>query len=531
MATIRCWALHGNVQSAIEYIINPKKTADGELIYSNTISPNIAGLLWKAKKDGETIRSNVNSFTEIVGFHFQQSFPAGSITADEAMEISKEWIEEITGGNYDYVLSVHIDQADRKKNPHIHTHIIVNPINNKTGKKKTIFFKKDIPIFKALSDKICVQHGKDILSQGEGKKGTTYYEWMMEKKGDTFKEVVQKTIDTIIPKVKDYEEFKLYLQKLGYEVEDGLSENDTNTGMEVTIHSSLLNKELSNETESIIRIPYTKQWILVNKENIKKEGNIYRLYFTGREIIHEVNQKGEKIGNLSVDYLNNYFEDKRKKGRQGLRIKPPYAKKWIRCGRIQKNDIGEGYSLDDILKRIENNGRFMSDPKVITFLEKDKVVNRKQLFAFYEEATIKMKWQNSEYYQLSKREKEREKSRESIRLISDSIAEKQRRIQDIQNIGELREKRVELQAELKEVYQKLNKKEKQIEQIQLDKLSDCLEINEGEYEIFIKEKVAPLQKLKNAIKEQVDDIDQRIKKVEEREKKLKEQAKKIGLTR
>ena len=49
------------------------------------------------------------------------------------MQITQEWIEDISNGQYDYVMALHTDKYYEGL-PHYHVHIIVNPKNKVTGK-------------------------------------------------------------------------------------------------------------------------------------------------------------------------------------------------------------------------------------------------------------------------------------------------------------------------------------------------------------------------------------------------------------
>ena len=142
MATVRVHALKGNVQDAINYITQKHKTKE-YLCESNHSNIHCAGIEWKLSAErGKKRKSSV--IDDVVGYHFQQSFKQGSVTEEEAFEVSKEWIEKITQGKYDYVIATHVDTN------HIHTHIIVNPYCCTDNKKLNIFYKRDLNLFKKL---------------------------------------------------------------------------------------------------------------------------------------------------------------------------------------------------------------------------------------------------------------------------------------------------------------------------------------------------------------------------------------------
>lgn len=227
MATIGVHAIKGNVQDAINYIINEEKT-ESIVCESKNCNMYSAGIEWKLQTNRGK-RRNVSIRDDVVGYHFRQSFAEGTVNLEEAFEITKEWIEKITQGNYDYVIATHKDKK------HIHTHVIVNPISNIDGKKMNIFYKKDVSVFKKISDDICLSHNLQVLDLDGKGISRSYYEWQMKNKGDSHKEIIRKAIDNVIPIVKDFNEFKGYLTKLGFTVEDGSEEGNNRKGLRIKV--------------------------------------------------------------------------------------------------------------------------------------------------------------------------------------------------------------------------------------------------------------------------------------------------------
>ena len=514
MATNRVWALHGNVQNAIDYIINKDKTDNGLLVEAKNCSPHSAGLMWKIQA-----MDNRNAEDGIVGFHFQMSFEAGSVTPDEVMELSKRWIESITGGNHDYVLATHIDHVDQKKNPHIHSHIIVNPVNNVTGKKMQIYYKKDLPVFKDISNRICKEYGLEVL-QDPKSKGKTYYEWMMENQGDSLKQVIAKTIDTAVNKVCDYKEFKDYLGAYGYEIEDGLEKlNDTDFSIKANV--SLIYEELSTDTSYFIRIPKTKDYIEVNKDDVKwKDDNKTMIIkYDQREDVLKYDESGRIKSLIKSKELQNNFDVVEKIGRQGLRIKVPDSSKFIRCERIDKNDKGEGYSLDDVIDRINNNGRIFSDPDVTQFIAEGKS-NKQALNRFYEEANIKPKWKNSKYYQMSKRDRFIEFKTHEFQNRMQAIHERREVANSISSLSNIEANLTQLQADLKEVNEKIAFYEHAINKAEIDKMENRLDVSTQDLDEYMESTVLPLKELKSKIKLEIQESKSKIDKIKQVKKSI-----------
>ena len=518
MATVRVWALHGNVQNAINYIINEDKTKDG--IYEcKGGTPSIAGIEWKASRD--IVKETIPSTEDIVGFHFQQSFEVGSVSYEEAFEIGKKWIESITGGQHDYVMAVHTD----KPNPHVH--FIVNPTNNVTGKQMQIYYKKDLPTFKEISDRICVEHGKEVLDAPKGK-GKTYYEWLMANQGDSLKTVIAKTLDTVIDKVQSYEDLKIYLTKLGYEIEDNLDEGGNISTLKepsafdeykFSIHKSLLVEEKETETSYFVRIPNTqgKEYMELPKDNGEWTSN-EDVFFTSFSLADEFNvfdKEGQVISKSSAIEIKNKWEDKteKKKSREGLRIKPPHARKFIRCHNIEVNDKGEGYSLNEVLERIENNGRLRTDEKINKVISVDKIDRvdlSRNLNDLYEDANIRTLWKNSKYYDMSKKERYIAYKTKELQQRLNKIHNMRVEVDDIQSLDSLKDNRKILRNDLASVSQELSIQEAFYEEIHMDMLADRLEVSQKELSEFVQEQIEPLQKQRLKLKEEISSLSKRI---------------------
>lgn len=519
MATVRVWALHGNVQNAINYICADDKT-EKSLKECKDCTIGVAAIEWKAKR--ELKNETVNSINEIVGYHFQQSFEVGSIAYEEAFEIGKEWIERVTGGQYDYVMAVHTD----KPNPHVH--FIVNPTNKVTGKQMQIFYKKDLPSFKEISDRICVEHGKAVLEQPLGK-GKTYYEWLMKNQGDSIKDVISKTLESVISKVHCYEDMKIYLTKLGYEIEDGLDEGGNTSTLEkensyfdeykFSAHKGLFVSEKESDNKYFVRVPNTKgqDYIMLPKINGEwtSKKDVFFSSFALSDEFDVYDKNGNITGKKSAVEIKDNWEDKVKKeiGRQGLRIKAPHSKKFIRCHNLEPNKNGLGYSLNEVLERIENNGCFRTSEYIENFIHDEKTNKAdviKGLNQLYEEANIRTKWKDSRYYEMSKKERYVEYKTKELQMRLNNIHDQRIGSDDIHIVDALGEDRKILRTDLTNVSKELKVQEIYYEEIYMDMLADRLEVSQKELDDFVKDQIEPLQNQKKKLKDEISNLSKRI---------------------
>ena len=108
------------------------KKTEGTYVYSSSASPAVLGMEWSSSNELNN-QLGFDAFDRRVGYHFQQSFAPGTVSKEQAMQITQEWIEDISNGQYDYVMALHTDKYYEGL-PHYHVHIIVNPKNKVTGK-------------------------------------------------------------------------------------------------------------------------------------------------------------------------------------------------------------------------------------------------------------------------------------------------------------------------------------------------------------------------------------------------------------
>jgi len=508
LATIGCHSIKGNPQKAIDYIVNLNKT-ELHLIESKGCNASTAALEWSQNNNAANQTSD-SSIDDVGAYHFRQAFPKGSIEPEEAFEISKQWIEAATGGNHKYVLAVHTDKE------HIHTHIIVNPMNEVTKKKWNLYYKREIPEFKRISDRICLEENQPVLSHSDSK-GMSYYEWQMKNKGDTLKDIIKKTIDATIPLVSDYDQFKNYLTKLGYEIEDGvdLSEPlDQEDEFRYSLNEKMFIPEMETETHYFTRIPFTKDYMYLPKENTEWTYNNTTCFVKLglKEQFEIYNKDGQYINDKTVEMIKGRFDDKTRTGRQGLRIKVPGSKKFIRC-----DNIGEKYKLDNVINRIFEEGRIVLDPNVEKILngnmsEKEQIKLRKD---FYETASIKTKYSQSRFYEMTKQQKFVYFKTKELQSRLDNFYQLDRISEDISNLENLKNLRISLIEYLNVINSKINEVEIEYQELINQQMEGTIDVTEFEINNFIVENIAPLRQERLDTKNQIDDLKDRIEKAQE----------------
>ena len=125
MAATRLIALHKNkgksvaacLKSRTDYVQNPDKTEQGELVSCYECSPLTVDEEFMLSKRQYELATGRRQKSDIIAYQIRQSFKPGEITAEEANKVGYELAMRFTKGEHAFVV------ADRQ---HIHNHVIFN---------------------------------------------------------------------------------------------------------------------------------------------------------------------------------------------------------------------------------------------------------------------------------------------------------------------------------------------------------------------------------------------------------------------
>ena len=148
-------------------------------------------------------------------YHLIQSFQPGEVTPELALEIAREFAEEHLPG-YQTVIGIHVD------NEHIHAHILFNSVNADTGEKYHSNAQSYYGQIRAISDRLCKEHGLSVIIKGESPKAISYIEWLRERSGQPiFRGMLAMDLRRAIEDANDYGHFLMLIEHMGYEVKHG----------------------------------------------------------------------------------------------------------------------------------------------------------------------------------------------------------------------------------------------------------------------------------------------------------------------
>ena len=526
MATTRGWSLKGRISDAINYILdlshNEEKTRNGIYVCSSddctplesSYRMTLSSLMSDSKKEK----------SKNIGYHFQFSLAPGEGDPDDCLRMAREWIEGISNGKAQYVIAVHTDKKS------IHAHIVANSIL-RDGKYWNVYFKKDKNRFRAAADRICRKYGYSVLEETKAR-GRTYFEWMEDQNhNDSNRILLKKVLDEAVKKVSSYEDLKSYMEAIGFKIYD----NQNNKEVDKNIFRFTADIKLITERADgyMIRVPYQKDYIHVEPEYFKwlKEGKTAEIKIPIDKKIGHFDMEQNYTGMVSVEKLKQAFEDKTKKGRDGLRIKIPGSQRAIRTKYLDEEG---NYTLEMLTKRIKQNGRYETDPEVQNLIDHpdDYTQVEQQRRDLFQQAEIHMDFLKSTVYRSIRQENYfKWKSEQMVKKMDkfnyENLLEKDRK-----NLNVLESRKEQLSKELKTIYQDIKRFDEQVNQIMLDQIENVVNAEDMDLETFIKENRVPLEQRKSELKKMISLYNDRISNAKQQEqKKQKQQQREIFITR
>ena len=208
MAVTKIKPIKSTLKKALDYIQNPDKTDGKMLVSSFGCSPETADIEFEF-----TIAQALNRGNNLA-HHLIQSFAPGEVDYQKAHEIGKQLADAVTKGQYEYVLTTHIDKG------HVHNHIIFCSVNfvdyHKYNSNERSYYG-----IRNMSDRLCRENGLSVVVPQKGGKGKSYAEYIAEKTGTSWKGKLKIAVDALIPQVSSFEELLSRLQAAGYEIKPG----------------------------------------------------------------------------------------------------------------------------------------------------------------------------------------------------------------------------------------------------------------------------------------------------------------------
>ena len=210
MAVTKILPRNSRLDVAIKYVLNDDKTDHQVLTARINCDP---GYEYRQMMD---TKEELGKTGGRLAYHIIQSFKPGEITPEQALQIAKEFAEECLS-DYEVVIGTHVDKE------HIHSHILFNSVNRRTGEKFHINNREYYEKIRAVSDRLCRKYGLSIVMDAEEPpKASSYAEWLRQSRGEpTFRSMLEADLRTAIEDAISLGDFFMIMEHLGYEVKHG----------------------------------------------------------------------------------------------------------------------------------------------------------------------------------------------------------------------------------------------------------------------------------------------------------------------
>jgi len=242
MAYTKIRNIKTTINKAIDYITNPDKTNNGKFIYGYNVTPKTASIEFSfTEKMAQNIKGDYKREKGNLAYHIIQSFDYKDIiTPEEALEIGRKTVEKFTEGKFEYVIATHIDKTC------IHNHIIFNSVSYVDYKRFNSQPYKTVAKLHSISDSLCAENGLTVMKPQKND-SKSYYEWLMDKQGLSWKQTLKNIIDKNITKAKNFDDFIVLMEKDNYKIKYGKYLAFKHSGQEKYIRCHKLGSAYSEE--------------------------------------------------------------------------------------------------------------------------------------------------------------------------------------------------------------------------------------------------------------------------------------------
>ncbi len=298
MAITKIFPIKTNLSRAVAYIEDPKKTEAQLLVSGYNVDPLMAAVEFELT--AARARSLVGDRERSGGgnnlaYHLIQSFsPTDNVTPESAHEIGKQLADQFLGGEFEYVISTHVDKG------HIHNHIIINSVSFLTHKKLRTVPYKTAAKLRTLNDKVCIENNLSIIRNPKGI-GKTKGELAARAEGRSWKQQIQERLNYALQSVCSYEEFLTAAKDLGVTVDDtGKHIKYLLDGQKRYTRGDRLNPELRTKADIVSVCENRREAAEQIRKVIEKSDNLVDLRKAGISIRHTAAGRLFSLGELEL---------------------------------------------------------------------------------------------------------------------------------------------------------------------------------------------------------------------------------------
>lgn len=205
MAITKIYAKRARLDKLIRYVINPDKTDEMTLV---------SGIGCEVKTAYAEMIQTKEMFHQMDGvqaYHIIQSFLPEEIDGETAHELGQQFAEEYLK-DYQVVIATHVDKH------HVHNHLMLNSVSDKTGKKYHSSPESYYKQIRAISDRLCREHGLSVV-MNPARRSLSYMEWKLQQNGIlTLREMFYQDAKECLSQAMDVGQFYSLMEDRGYTV-------------------------------------------------------------------------------------------------------------------------------------------------------------------------------------------------------------------------------------------------------------------------------------------------------------------------
>ena len=334
MAVVKMMQIKSTLHKAIIYITDPGKTENGALVSTNyTDATGSPTLMADAMLMSIDMTAGGRRTGGVLAHHVVHSLsPEDSkhITSQQMHELGITFADEITNGEYQYVIATHVDRD------HLHNHIIICASNTVTRRKMRVQ-KNTLSKWRAISDRLCKERGLNVLPERRKQRhGMSLAELYASAKGDAIKDRMRLAIDMAAGTASDFDSFSRALRREGVtvtvrgrrltftDVASGMRVKDVRLGRaydELNIMArigrhtvtpiSFNRRMIAEQTDSVVRVwlPGTRRQLLITipLAYIVRNGDTYRAYLPAASQQVITGRQGRYVKRVPTEDLYGYF--------------------------------------------------------------------------------------------------------------------------------------------------------------------------------------------------------------------------------
>ena len=194
-----------SLQEAVDYAHNREKTE------CDVFESAIGCTLETAFEDMLANKKRWEQMDGVQGYHLVQSFAEGELTPELAHRIGLELVEKLLCGKYPAVIATHLNTRC------LHNHIVWDSVAMDTGRKYRSNARSYYTEVRALSDRLCRQHGLSVINTEKAAGfSMNYGEWMAESRGQpTWRTVIRQDVDEAIASALTWRQFVRAMEQQG----------------------------------------------------------------------------------------------------------------------------------------------------------------------------------------------------------------------------------------------------------------------------------------------------------------------------